>query len=106
RVRQVESSFLADIVRRLDYFSGDRADLLINWSSWGDELTVLVSRASLEDADLLAGGLEAVFRESPQGIARQLAREALLDRALESLERDPDLWFGGTQLEDFVARVP
>lgn len=104
RIRQVESAFLADISRRLDYFAEERADLLAQWSTWGDGLMNLAHAVSASDAALLAGGIEALFRDSPHGVAREMARETLLDEVLDRLWHAPDLWFGGTDLQDFVVR--
>lgn len=107
RVRQVESGFLTEIKARLDYFSGERDRLLAAWIGGGnwlvpDELTGLV-----DNRLLLVAAIDAIFRDTPQAIAKAMGEELRLAGWLEELLTHPELWCGGVNFSEFLeTRVP
>ncbi len=107
RVRQVEAKFLKELSERLDYFSSDYAKLLAAWVAGGEWFEPLRYSEQREDDVFLAAALEAVFRDTPQAVARALGEDARLEGWHEELINHPDLWFGGVLFSEFLAtRVP
>ncbi len=103
RVRQVEAKFLREVSEVLGYFDGDRERLLGAWidsGKWIQQLQLL----ELDDNETLIGAaLEAVFRDTPQAVARTLGEESRLENWQEELLWHPELWFGGVSFSDFLA---
>ncbi len=107
RVRQVEAKFLNEVSEMLEYFNADRARLLDAWISsgnWSQELQLLGLK---ENEEFIAAALEAVFKDTPQAVARTLGEESRLEDWHEELLAHPELWFGGVKLSEFLAdQVP
>jgi len=105
RVRQVESKFLQQVQRRLDHYTSRRDEILDAWMG-SEDWFALVRWNGNPDFGLLAkAALESIFRDSPQGVARELSDEARMENLEDLLESSPDLWFGGTRLEEFLRDV-
>lgn len=102
RIRQVEAKFLNELRERLDYFSKDYALLLGAWVSTGAWFESLRSNGPAEGDAFLAAALEAIFRDTPQAVARALGEESRLECWHEQLFHHPDLWFGGVSLSEFL----
>lgn len=106
RVRQMESKFLKQIQRRLDFFTLLRDGMLGKWLR-GDDWFALVEWDHSSDGGRLAkAALEAIFKDSAQGIAKDLARESRMEELEEALELTSDFWFGGVILDDFLLSIP
>ena len=107
RVRQVEMKFLTEVSEILEYFSGDYARLLDAWigiGNWTQQLQMLELN---ENKIFIAAALEAIFRDTPQAVARTLGEESRLENWHEELLSHPELWFGGVNLSEFlVDHVP
>lgn len=105
RVRQVEAKFLGQVLRRLEYFRRLNEELLKAFVE-SEDWFALVRWKGDPDVGLLAkAALESIFRDSPQGVARELSDEARMEELEDELGACPDLWFGGTSLENFLNGV-
>lgn len=102
RVRQVEAAFLGDIARCLDWFATEREEMLSRWVAFDENFAAGVCHS--EYAELVTAAVRELFRDSPRGVARDLAAESALDDAEARLEIDSDLWFGGVNLDRFAVR--
>lgn len=103
RVRQVEANFLLEISEVLKYFSEDFTRLLDAWigvSDWSRQLELLGLQGN---EAFIAAALEAVFKETPQAVARALGEESSLENWHEELVSHPELWFGGVKLSEFLS---
>jgi len=105
RVRQVEAKFLTQVSLRLDHFRRLNEDLLRSWVELGDWFTLVRWNGDPDHGLLAKAALESIFRDSPQGIARELSDEARMEKLENELGACPDLWFGGTSLENFLNGV-
>jgi hypothetical protein len=104
RVRQIEGGFLREIEERLDYFAYERNELLHAWVTGQDWFEVL---RPMDKEELVKAAIEAIFDETPQACARDLSKESKWEAWREELRSHPDLWFGGVELDSFLAdRVP
>lgn len=104
RVRQIEAGFLREIEERLDYFAYERNELLHAWVTGQDWFEVL---RPMDEEELVKAAIEAIFDETPQACARDLSKESKWEDWREELRSHPDLWFGGVELDRFLAdRVP
>jgi transcriptional regulator with XRE-family HTH domain len=104
RVRQIEAGFLSEIEERLNYFASERDELLHAWVTGRDWLEIL---RPINENDLVKAAIEAIFDETPQACARDLTKEATWESWREEIRTHSDLWFGGVELERFLAdRVP
>lgn len=107
RVRQREAEFLGRLRDCLDYFSDDLQRLLATWAAGGDWFESLRPIEPLENEELVAAALESEFWFTPEGEARALGEESRMEAWQEELAANPDLWFGGVRMDDFLAaRVP
>jgi len=102
RVRQYEAAYLRDIRVILDWFSDEQAQMLESWMEHGEWQTVALPQASHEAGKLILAGIETVFAEKPQGLARRLADETMRESWVEKLWRHPDLHLGGVNLQTFL----
>jgi hypothetical protein len=107
RVRQYEAAYLRDIRAILDWFSNEQAQMLESWMEHGEWQTLVLPQASPEAEVLILRGIEAVFADKPQGLARRLADETIKQRWAEQLWSHPDLHLGGVNLQAYLdANVP
>lgn len=102
RVRQVETKFLQQVRRRLDYFSSQRDAILDAWLRGEDWFTLVRWHQSSHGGRLMKAALDAIFKDSAHGVAKDLALESRLEGIEEALWSVQDLWFGGVILEDFL----
>ena len=102
RVRQVEAKFLAQVSLRLDHFYSLHKDLLRAWVELEDWFALVRWNGDPDHGLLAKAALESIFHDSPQGVARELSGEARMVELEDKLGACPDLWFGGTSLEDFI----
>ena len=102
RVRQVEAKFLGQVSLRLDYFRSLHKDLLRSWVELEDWFALVRWNGDPDHGLLAKAALESIFHDSPQGVARELSGEARMVELEDKLGACPDLWFGGTSLEDFI----
>lgn len=102
RVRQLQAMFLAKISMRLDYFRSLREDILRAWVESDDWFALVKWNGDPDHGLLLQAGLESIFHDSPQAVARDLSDEARMEELEDKLAACPDLWFGGTSLEGFL----
>lgn len=103
RVRQVEAKFLGEVSEVLEYFNENCARLLDAWignGNWSQELQLLELKMN---EGFIASALDAVFRDTPQAVARTLGEESRLENWQEELLSHPELWFGGVSLFGFLA---
>ena len=103
RVRQVEANFLNEVRHVLEYFREDCARLLDAWigiSDWEHQIQQLDLH---DNENFIAAVLDAVFRDTPQAVARALGEESRMDNWHEELVSHPELWFGGVKLSDFLS---
>jgi hypothetical protein len=105
RVRQVEMKFLTRILLRLEYFRGLNEKLLKGWVEMEDWFALVGWNGDPDHGALAKAALESIFRDSPQGVARELSYETRMEKLEDDLESCPDLWFGGTSLEYFLNGV-
>jgi hypothetical protein len=105
RVRQVQAKFLAQVSLRLDYFRILHKDLLSAWVELEDWFALAKWNGDPDHGILAKAALESIFRDSPQGVARELSGEARMEELEDKLGACPDIWFGGTSLEGFLAGV-
>lgn len=103
RVRQVEANFLSEVSEVLKYFREDFARLLHAWIGVSDWSQQLKSLGLQEDEVFITAALEAVFKETPQAVARALGEESSLENWHEELVSHPELWFGGVKLSEFLS---
>ena len=69
----------------------------------GEDWFTLVEWHHSSDGERLAkAALDAIFKDSAQGVAKDLALESRLEGIEETLWSAQDLWFGGVILEDFL----
>ena len=103
RVRQVETAFLREVSEALEYFHQDCARLLDAWmgsGKWYQQLQLL----ELEKDEIFIGAaLVAVFKETPQAVARTLGVESRLENWHEELLSHSEFWFGGVKLSEFLS---
>jgi hypothetical protein len=102
RVRQVEAKFLAQVSLRLDHFYSLHRNLLRSWVELEDWFALVRWNGEPDHGLLAKAALESIFRDSPQGVARELSGEARMEELEDKLGACPDLWFDGTSLEDFL----
>lgn len=102
RVRQVEAKFLREVSEMLEYFNEDCARLLDAWIDIVDWARTLHELGLENDEIFITAALEAVFKATPQGIARTLGVESRLENWQEELLSHPELWFGGVKLSEFL----
>lgn len=102
RVRQVEAKFLAQVSLRLDHFRSLHKDVLRAWVELEDWFALVRWNGDADHGLLAKAALESIFRDSPQGVARELSGEARMEELEDKLGACPDLWFDGTSLEDFL----
>jgi hypothetical protein len=102
RVRQVEVKFLAQMSLRLDHFRGLHEEILKAWVELDDWFALVRWKGDSDQGLLAKSALESIFRDSPQGVARELSGEARMEELEDKLGVSPDLWFGGTSLEGFL----
>ena len=105
RVRQVEAKFLGEVSEVLEYFMEGSTRLLDAWidngnGNWFQQLQLLELK---ENEGFIAAALEAVFRDTPQAVARTLGEESRFENWQEELLSQPELWFGGVRLSEFLA---
>lgn len=105
RVRQVEAKFLRQVTLRLQYFRSLNEELLKAWVDSKDWFELVGWSGDPDYGLLVKSALESIFRDSPQGVARELSDEARMEELEDELEACPDLWFGGTSLEIFLNGV-
>ncbi len=105
RVRQVEAKFLAQVSLRLDHFRSLHKDVLRAWVELEDWFALVRWNGDADHGLLAKAALESIFRDSPQGVARELSGEARMEELEDKLGTCPDLWFGGTSLEVFLDGV-
>ena len=107
RVRQYEAAYLRDIRAILDWFSHEHTQMLETWMEHGEWQALVMPQASLEAEALILGGIEAVFADTPQGLARRLADETVKESWTERLLSHPELHLGGVNLQAYLdATVP
>jgi hypothetical protein len=107
RVRQYEAAYLRDIRVVLDWFGHEQARMLETWMKHGEWQTPVLPQASPEAEALILAGIEAVFVDTPQGLARRLADETVKESWIEQLWSHPDLHLGGVNLQAYLdATVP
>ena len=102
RVRQVEAKFLAQVSLRLNYFCTMHEVLLRSWVEMQDWFALVRWNGDPNHGLLAKSALESIFHDSPQGVARGLSGETRMEELEDMLEACPDLWFGGTNLADFL----
>ena len=102
RVRQVEAKFLTQVSSRLDHFCSLNEEILRSWVELGDWFALVGWNGDPDHGLLAKAALESIFRDSPQGVARELSGEARMEELEDELGACPDLWFGGTSLEGFL----
>lgn len=105
RVRQVEAKFLAQVSLRLNHFRSLHEDVLRAWVELKDWFALVRWNGDADHGLLAKSALESIFRDSPQGVARELSGEARMEELEDKLRACPDLWFGGTSLEGFLDGV-
>jgi len=103
RVRQVEAKFLAQVSLRLDHFRSLHEDILRAWVELKDWFALVRWNGDADHGLLAKAALESIFHDSPQGVARNLSGEARMEELEDKLGACPDIWFGGTSLEGFLA---
>lgn len=102
RVRQLEINFLSKIALRLNFFQNVHDSLLNAWIESKDWFGLARWQGSKEHAYLIKAALETIFRDSPHGVAREISDEMKMAYLEDELASSPDLWFGGTSLEDYL----
>lgn len=105
RTRQVEAKFLGQVQRRLDYFADLRERMLDAWVNSGDWFSLVKWQGTASGAILARAALEAIFRDCPHGVARELAQESRLEELEELIESEQEFWFGGVLLAEFLANI-
>jgi hypothetical protein len=77
-------------------------ELLRSWVELGDWFAWVRWDGDPAHGLLAKAALESIFRDSSQGVARELSGEARMEELEDQLGACPDLWFGGTSLEGFL----
>ncbi len=104
RVRQIEAGLIADLRERLGYFADSHKRLVEVWLRDKDWFEVV---RPADHAAIIKGALEAIFEELPQAVARRLNDESERESFLAELRSNPELWFGGIPVHEFLTmRVP
>ncbi len=104
RVRQIEAGLIVDLRERLGYFADRYKELVELWLRDKDWFEVV---RPADHAAIIKGALEAILDELPQAVARRLNDESEREGVLAEIRSDPDLWFGGIPVHDFLTmRVP
>lgn len=107
RTRQVESQLLEQVANLLDWFPRIRDDVQARWMKGETFMDRLGGEVSAADHDLIEASIRRVFTDRPEGAARELELESLMERWHEKLKKHPDLLVEGVDLEDFMqAEVP
>lgn len=102
RVRQIERNFLKCVGDHLECFSSDHNQVLSEWLLGHDFFAPYEEAISEDLSGLVRHGLIAIFEKSPQGIARGLAKENLIETTFTQLIHHEDFWFGGVLLGEFL----
>jgi hypothetical protein len=102
RVRQYEAAYLRDIRAILDWYGHEQAWMLETWMEHGEWQTPVLPQASPEAEALILAGIDAVFVDTPQGLARRLAGETMKESWADQMWNHPDLHLGGVNLQVFL----
>ncbi len=103
RVRQMEGSFVRDLRAVLHWFGRDHAVMLERWTERCEWQSFVAPQITPDDTTLVIAGIEAVFAETPQGVARRLAAESDIQTWIDRLIGEPDLHLGGVELQAFMS---
>jgi hypothetical protein len=102
RTRQVEAVLLGKITQLMDWFPAVQDSMMTRWLKGEPCLEVFGDQASETDRELLEAAIRRIFNERPEGAARELELEALMERWHEQLKQHPDLLVEGVDLEEFM----
>ncbi len=102
RVRQYEAAYLKGIRDILEWFAHEHATMLEAWMEGREWQAQVFPQTSSEAAILILAGIESCFADTPQGVARRLAREAELQGWLDGLTNHRDLHLGGVDLQSYL----
>jgi hypothetical protein len=102
RIRQLENLFLHDLRAALDWFKRDHAAMLELWTESGEWRSFITPQSSAEDTALVIAGINAVFAETPQGVARRLASESYIQTWIDCLCAESNLHLDGVDLQAFM----
>jgi len=102
RVRQLADYLLDDLRAVLTWFADDHEAMIEFWMDGGEWQSAVTPQSTPELTSLVVAGIEAIFDETPRGVAKRLAGETELERWLGTLCRHPDLHLGGVELQPFL----
>jgi len=102
RVRQIEAAYLRDLGEILAFFAQERAVMLSAWTGGQEWQTPVLPQTPAEAETLILAGIETLFAESGEGMARRLADEEAAQSWMEALLNHADLHLGGVELQAFL----
>lgn len=105
RVRQVEAKFVESIENVLNWFPHQRNEMMLIWVEEGDWMNSARPVGSQNDELLIAGGLEAIFEDTPYGIARSLSGEEQVEAWEQAILSEADFYTSGISLNEFMERL-
>lgn len=103
RIRQLEKLFLHDLRAVLGWFKSDHGAMLELWTERVEWQSFIAPQITPDDTALGIAGIEAVFAETPQGVARRLATESDIQTWIDRLIAEPDFHLGGVELQSFMS---
>lgn len=103
RVRQIVEPFLSDLRAALNWFGDDYKSMLELWTERSDWNSFVTPQSCKNDTNLVIAGIEAIFGETPQRVARRLAAESEIQAWIDRLCADPDFHLGGVDLQAFMS---
>ncbi len=104
RARQVEAKFLAALDNVLNNFRKEKEEMMLLWLEEKDWMHIAGTFEHSSDQHLVTGGLEAIFEDTPYGVARALSEEHQKESWEQSILSDPEFYTFGICLSEFMER--
>ena len=104
RARQVEAKFVEAIENVLKWFPQQRDEMILLWVEEGDWMHSARPFDNQNDELLISGGLEAIFEDTPYGVARSLSDEEQVEAWEHAIMSEADFYTSGISLNEFMER--
>jgi Sigma-70, region 4 len=105
RIQQLESGFLDDLGRYLEWFEADRDELFFRVKFHGSITEAFAELQSTEDAAICAAAVERLFRSSKERQQLEQDYEALFESWIIELGKRSAFHFGQMRLASFVSEM-
>ncbi|MBE2284609.1 MAG: hypothetical protein IAE77_14220 [Prosthecobacter sp.] len=104
RTRQVEAVLLEKVAQLLDWFPGVQDAMMSMWLRGEPCAELLGDELQEPDLVLIEATIRRLFKERPEGAARELELEVRMEGWREKLKQHADLLVEGVDLEEFMSR--